>query len=156
MKKTAAVMALIAIMIMTLCACGNDSGQTADNETYIVDGISYSLGSEWVYDDEGKSFSVPSSKWATYSIADGEDLNCSSAADRLATFPPDGSDGIDKETIEINGTDALLTAEPVNEIMYYQVYFYADGQEHMFSYEMPFEENPIEKYTIEFMDSISW
>ena len=122
-----------------------------------VDGVTYKLSDNWTYDDEEHCFTNKKNEDACYNIEGywyGDE--CSSYAERKATFEPDGSDGFDLYTVCVNGTKALLVCEPVNEIKDYNLFFYVNGKEHVVNYETDFECDSIAKYTAEFIKSIRW
>lgn len=141
---------LMLISIVCLTACNTAV-------TYTVDDLTFTLTEEWTYDEDCLAFSNSENEWANYMICETWDDNvCTSAAERKATFASDGSDGFDISDITVNGTEALLVHEPVNEIDDYYVFFYANGTEHFINYETPFGDDVLVDITAEFLDSISW
>ena len=159
MKKIlAAVIAIV--MIFALCACGQKGGSDPEMTAYEIAGITYTLSPDWSYKEDGKVFTNDKHKDARYVVEaywysdDGQ--SCTTVEERKSTFEPDGSDGFELTDIEVNGEPALLCKEPVNEIVDCNVYFYVDGKEHIINYEPAFGDNSLQKYTDEFLASISW
>ena len=149
----------IIMMLLTMSACSVQQQETNTEISY--DGVTYTLSSDWAFDKSDLSFSNANNNDAYYTIVeeyyDASGVSSYSSIDeRLATFAPDGSDGFDIEKIEINGESALKVAEPVNEIIDYHVFFYANGKEHIINYTTDFEKDTIADYTEEFLNSISW
>ena len=156
MKKIlAAVIAIV--MIFALCACGQKGGSDPEMTAYEIAGITYTLSSDWSYDEDGKVFTNANNERARYAVeVDWYGDTCTTVEERKGTFEPDGSDGFELTNIEINGEPALLCVEPVNEIKDCNVFFYVNGKEHVINYETDFEKNDIQEYTDEFLSSISW
>lgn len=148
---------LAAMMVFTLCACGSNGGSDKEMTTYEIAGVTYTLSSDWSYDEESKAFTNANNENARYTVeADWYGDTCTTIEERKGTFEPDGSDGFELTNIEINGEPALLCEEPVNEIKDFNVFFYVNGKEHVINYETDFEKNDIQEYTDEFLASISW
>ncbi len=156
-KKLIIVIILLVALIAAIVVVLYTSNDGAWIEEKLMKGLTFNLSDEWTYDEEYQSYSNPKNEWATYTACESWDDNeCATAEERKKTFEPDGSDGFDISDIKVNGTDALLVHEPVNEIDDYYVFFYVNGKEHIINYETPFGENPIADLTEEFLASISW
>lgn len=126
------------------------------NKIIRLNGVAYNLNDDWVYDDMWYTITNKNNPDAVYSIEAYFGESCSSYEERLASFAPDGSDGFEISTIKINGQKALLVAEPVNEIMDYNIFFYENGYEHIINYQTEFGNNDIEEYTQALLKLITW
>ena len=126
------------------------------NKIIRFNGVAYNLNDDWVYDDMWYTITNKNNPNAVYSIDAYFGDSCSSLEERLASFAPDGSDGFDISTIKVNGQKALLVAEPVNEIMDYNIFFYANGYEHIINYQTDYGHNDIEEYTQALLKLITW
>ena len=144
--------ALVSVLIL-LCACGNTAPEAQE---FTADGIKYELTSDWTFDEENMTFSNKNDDSVAYAVVTDEDIagKCSGVEERRGMYAADGSDGIDLYDVTINGTEALLTVEPVNEIKDIYLFFYADGAEHAINYEPDFEAEDISEVTQELFDSI--
>jgi len=168
MKKTLKHFGLVFVLIITLfvfAACGatNDGGNGGDSANgdgtdggniATVDGVQYTLSDGWEYDEEYACFSNGGIR-----VTIEKDIvdECGSAQARYDEKYEYEDEGIDYSMISVNGEDAVYTEEPVNEIMYCNLYFYIDGKEHNLVIESDFDSYEEDKETIlGFFEGISW
>lgn len=155
MKRMIMMAAILASVLVLVCACGNAAPEAKEIN---VDGIKYELTSDWTFDEENLTFTNKNDDAIAYVVVKDKDVagQCSDVEERRGMYAADGSDGIDLHDVTINGTDALLAVEPVNEIKDIYLFFYANGVEHAINYEPEFEAEDISDITQELFDSIKF
>jgi len=168
MKKTLKRFGLVFVLIMALFALatcgaanngdnGNGSSDGGDGsgagDVVALDGVQYELADGWAFDAENAVFSNGGIR-----VTIEKDFEaCGSAQARYDEKYEYEDEGIDYSMISVNGDDAVYTEEAVNEIMYCNLFFYKDGEEHNLVVESDFDSYEEDKEKIlGFFEGISW